>query len=189
MMKPIYNKIWQIALPYLERGKKKDFVLHTRMVVKGMELLLKKEEGDKDILIPAAILHDTGWANVPIYLQKAKDGPRARKAMELHLQYSVPINKEILSNVGFGNGEIKRIVNIILSHKFKNPRDLDKRLLIDADTLSDIFKEQFYSDAKIYGLLPEEFYHVRKLNRFYTETAKEIFHTQLARRAKEIGIA
>ncbi len=188
-MKPIHNKIWQIALPYLKKGKKKDFVLHTSMVVKGMELLLKKEKGNKNILMPAAILHDTGWANVPICLQKAKDASRARKAMELHLQYSIPVNREILSNLGFANGEIKKIIDIILSHKFKNPRDLNKRLLIDADTLSDIFKEQFYSDARMYGLLPEEFYHVRKDNRFYTETAKDIFHAELNRRAKEIGIA
>lgn len=187
-MEYMYRKIWILALPYLKKGVRKDFVLHTKMVVKGMKLLLKKERGDKNILIPAAILHDTGWAHVPVYLQKAKDGMRTRKAMELHMRCSVPIIENILSVVHFNHTKIKRVTDIVLAHKYKNPRRLDKRLLIDADTLSDVFKEQFYSDAKIYKVMPEDFYHIRSKNSFYTETARETFHKELNKRAREIGI-
>jgi hypothetical protein len=187
-MKGKYEKMWRLAVPYLKKGKKKDFVLHTKMVVRGMELLLKKEKGNEDIVVPAAILHDTGWSNVPVNLQKAKGGAKARKGMELHLQYSVPIIREILSSVRFDNNKIKKVTDVVLSHKYKNPRILDKRLLIDADTLSDAFKEQFYSDAGIYGMSPKEFYHIRKNNKFYTETARDIFKRELKNRAKEIGV-
>jgi hypothetical protein len=187
-MEYIYRKIWRLALPYLSKGIRKDFVLHTKMVVKGMKLLLKKERGDKDILIPAAILHDTGWANVPHYLQKAQDSKRIRKAMELHLKLSAPIIKEILCKVNFKTKKIKRVTDIVLAHKYKNPRALEKRMLIDADTLSDVFKEQFYSDAKIYKVMPEDFFHIRRNNKFYTETAREIFQKELNKRAREIEI-
>jgi hypothetical protein len=188
-MEYIHRRIWSLALPYLEKGVRKDFVLHTKMVVKGMRLILAKENGDKDILLPAAILHDTGWANVPRYLQKAKDRKRSREAMELHLQCSVPIIKEILSVANFDHKRIKTITDIVLSHKYKNPRILNKRLLIDADTLSDVFREQFYSDVQIYNVMPEDFYHIRKGNRFYTETAREIFNKELKKRAQEIGMS
>ena len=33
-----YNEIWKLAKPYLEKGKMKNFVLHTKGVVKAMEL-------------------------------------------------------------------------------------------------------------------------------------------------------
>lgn len=187
-MEYIHRRIWRLALPYLRKGIRKDFVLHTKMVVKGMRLILEKEKGDTDILLPAAILHDTGWAHVPTHLQRAKHGRRARKAMELHLQYSVPIIKDILCEVQFDSHQIRKIIDIVLSHKFKNPRMLDKRLLIDADTLSDVFQEQFYSDAKEYNLLPEKLYYIRRDNKFYTETARQIFHTELIQRAQENGI-
>ena len=60
VMKKIFEKIWKLALPYLKKGRRKNFVIHTQGVIKAMELLLKKEKEDKDTLIPAAILHDTG---------------------------------------------------------------------------------------------------------------------------------
>ena len=71
-MKAKYKKIWQLALPYLEKGVIKDFVLHTQGVVKAMDLLLKKEKADSDLMIPAAILHDAGWAKVPKKYQQTK---------------------------------------------------------------------------------------------------------------------
>jgi hypothetical protein len=188
-MEYLHRRIWSLALPYLKKGIRKDFVLHTKMVVKGMRLILAKENGDKDILLPAAILHDTGWAHVPHHLQKAKDKGRVREAMELHMQLSVPIIKEILSLVNFDRKRIRKVIDVVLAHKYKNPKELNKRLLIDADTLSDVFKEQFYSDAEIYEIKPEDFYHIRRGNRFYTETAREIFSRELNKRSQEIGIS
>lgn len=90
-----------------------------------MELLLKQESGDEDILIPAAMLHDTGWSKIPVNLQKTNDKTKVNKAMELHLKFSAPIVVEVLTKLGYT----------------KNPRSLGKRLLIDADTLVDVFRE------------------------------------------------
>lgn len=181
-----YTRIWNLALPYLQKGKKKDFVLHTKCVIKSMRMLLEKEKGDADILMPAAILHDTGWAKVPLFLQKSLDKAEAKKAMQMHLECGASIAKEILTKLGYPENQIRRIADIVLVHKFQKPKDAEKRLLIDADTLTDVFSEQFYGDCKDYGLSPEALFNIRKNNMFYTETARKIFAEELGKRRTEI---
>ena len=171
---------------YLRRAQKKDFVIHTKWVMRSMEMLLKKEKGDKRILMAAAILHDTGWADVPKDLQMVVSGSEAKKALELHLKYAPAIARKILRDNGYSEKEIAAIVAIILSHKFKNPRDLAKRLLIDADTLSDIFKEPFYLDAKAYNKSPRALLEFRQANRFYAKNAQMIFDCEFKKRQREI---
>ncbi len=181
-----FNDVWELAVPYLKKGKRKDFLIHTRYVVKAMKMLLKKEAGDPDIMIPAAMLHDTGWSNVPLELQKHLKGEKARRALELHLEYAVPIIEEVLTKLDYDKGRIQRITEVVLSHKFKDPKELEKRLLIDADTLSDAFKEPFYEDCKAYNMKPKKLYEFRKKNKFYTKSAREIFRKELGKRKKEI---
>jgi len=65
---------------------------------------------------------------------------------------------------------------------------VEKRLLIDADTLSDAFKEPFYEDCKAYKMKPKELYEFRKKNKFYTKSAREIFRKELEKRKKEIKV-
>jgi len=178
--------MWRQAIPYLKKGKKKDFVTHTKWVIKSMEILLKKEKGDESLLMPAAILHDVGWSKVPLALQKAISGAKAKKALELHLEYCPPIIEKILNNFNYNKDKIKKIIDIVLAHQFKNPRNLNKRLLIDADALSDVFKEPFYTDAEQYKISPKQLFDFRKKNKFYTKTAKLIFEKELAKRKQEI---
>lgn len=107
----------------------------------------------------------------------------------MHLEYSAPIIEEILRSVDFDKKQAERVLEIVLSHKFCNPRNLDKRLLIDADTLSDIFKEQFYSDAHMFNMIPRDFIQIRMKNQFYTLTARKIFLKELKKRADELGLS
>ncbi len=180
-----FENVWKLAVPYLKKGVRKDFLLHTKGVVRAMKLLLKKGNADMNILIPAAMLHDTGWSSVPQDLQKTNDKNSVQKAMKLHLEYSVPIIKDILTKVGYDKKEIRKVIGIVLAHKFKNPKSLNKKFLIDADTLSDVFKEQFYADCSAYNLTTKKLYDIRKNNKFYTETAKIIFNKELEKRRKE----
>jgi len=107
-----------LATPYLKAGVKKDFVLHTRGVVKAMELIIQGELGDKDILIPVAILHDVGWLKVPVDLQKSKDDTNRKKALEFHLEYAPPIIEEVLTKVNYKQSHIQRVIEIFKAHKF-----------------------------------------------------------------------
>jgi hypothetical protein len=186
-MNKVQEKIFELAIPYLQKGVVKDFVTHTKGVIKSMELLLKKEKGDARLLIPAAILHDTGFSKVPVKYQKTKDRKLKVKGMELHLFYAPDVINQVLPQVGFNSRDVRRICEIVISHKFKRPRDLDKQLLIDADNLSDVFKEQFYMDARSYKQKPIDLLEYRvKTNRFYTKTAQDIFEREVNKRRKEI---
>lgn len=187
-MRKIYVEMFQKAIPFLKKGENKDFVKHTKWVIKSMEMLLRKEKRNEDILMPAAILHDIGWAKVPLDLQKIIKGPKAKKVLESHLKYCSPIAKNILNSFDYDKVKIKKIINIMIAHKFKNPRDLNKRLLIDADNLSDIFREPFYEDVKQYEISPQQNFDCRKENKFYTKTARIIFSKELEERRKEINI-
>lgn len=181
-----YQKIYNSAVKYLAKGLKKNFVIHTQGVVKAMELILKKEKGDPDILIPAAILHDVGWAKVAEKYQITGNKADKLCGLKLHIELASAIIKKILEPLGYKASKIKEIIEIIKAHKFKKPKKLSKRLLIDADQLADSFKEQFYSDVKAYKSTPEKTYNFRiSDNNFYTKTAKDIFLKQMKQRKSE----
>jgi hypothetical protein len=188
-----YSKIWELVKPYLRKGKIKDFVMHTEGVVRATEMILKKEKGDAEILIPSAILHDVGWAKVPVELQNVKDRKEGnkkiiRKALEFHIEFAPEIINGILTKLGYDKKIIRKIIDVVKDHKFKNPRDTNKRILIDADAVGCVFREQFYSDAKSYKNSPKENYEIRKKdNKFYTKTAKEIFEKEMRKREREVS--
>jgi HD superfamily phosphodiesterase len=186
-MKEVHKKVWRLAMPYLSKGEAKDYVAHTKGVVKSMEFLLKHEKGDGDILIPAAILHDVGWSKVPPKLQRSSRRQDRIKALRLHIKYAPPIIERILEEAGYDKEKIRKVIMIVASHKFSSPRSLDKRLLIDADAMSDALKGQFYSDVKSYGKSPLENYEFRKGNRFYTRSAEIFFRKELEKRKAEIS--
>lgn len=175
-----YQKIWELALTYLKSGCRKDFVLHTEGVVKATEMIIKLSgKGDESLLIPAAILHDVGWSKVSKILQLSNDKKEKIKALKLHIKYAPEIINEILCQEGYEEDKIKKIIEIVKAHKFKNPKEINKRILIDADALSDAFKEQFKSDMKFYKVSRESLYDFRKNNKFYTKIAMDIFNREI----------
>ncbi|MFH0956025.1 MAG: HD domain-containing protein [Candidatus Falkowbacteria bacterium] len=182
-MKAKYQKIWKLALPYLKSGYRKNFVLHTEGVVKATEIIINLSgKGDESLLIPAAILHDTGWFKVLKDLQMSNDKKDKIKALKLHIKYAPEVIRKILEKVKYENKKINKIVEIVKSHKFKNPKDINKRILIDADALVDVFKKQFESDMKSYNTSRKDSYDFRKKNKFYTKIAKQIFIKELNKR-------
>jgi len=187
-MKHKYNKIWKLALEYLKQGVNKDFVIHTEGVIRAMKLILKKEKGNLDVLIPAAILHDVGWAKVPKKYQCTKNKEYKLRGMKLHIEFAPEIIKMILKSLSYKTTRINEIIDIVQAHKFKNPRTPNKKILIDADQLSDAFREQFFADVKAYKSTPEKLYNFRVCNNnFYIKTAKDIFLKQMRQRKKEIN--
>jgi len=183
-----FQALWQEVEPILNKAKKKDFVLHTSFVVQAMEELIKHEGGESDILIPAAILHDIGWSAVPEKLQFAEDAEGSRKALVEHIKQAGPIIQRVLKKLHYDQKHIQEIIRVVASHKSIEPQEHEKhiRLLIDADTLSDTYKEAFYSDAKAYKKTPLELWKFRSKNVFYTKTATRIFQCELQERWDEI---
>ena len=180
------DKIWELAKPYLKKGMKKNFVLHTEGVLNAIEMICREENGNLEVLIPAAILHDTGWAIVSAEYQKLSDKKKLLIGEELHIEYGVKIAKDILKQLGYDLQISNKIIDIIRCHKFTETNTIDKKIFIDADNLADIFKEQFYSDSRRYQVTPWVNFNFRKKNKFFTQTAQEIFDRELAERKREI---
>lgn len=181
-----YQKIWKLALPYLKSGHKKDFVLHTEGVVKAVEMIIRLGgKGEKSLLIPAAILHDAGWCMVSKKLQLSEKKNDRIKALKLHIEDSAEIAKKILLKVGYESKKINKIISIIKAHKFHNSREINKRILIDADALSDSFKIQFEGDLKYYKADRLSMCNFRKKNnKFYTKIAEKVFDEEIEKRLK-----
>ena len=167
-------------MPYLKKGVMKDFVSHTKYVVKSMEMILDGEGGNENILIPSAILHDVGWSKVDLSLQSSDDLEKKREGQRQHITLAKEIVEEILSNAGYSEANIQKVVGIVMAHKFQDPEEKEKQMLIDADNLSDTFKEQFDSDVISYHSTPEQVYEFRTRNTYYTKTAQEIANREMA---------
>jgi len=187
-MKEIYQRIRDLAIPYLSKVKRKNYVLHTETVTLAMELILEKEKGNPDILIPAALCHDLGWYDVPLKYQKPILSKEDKiEGLKLHIKYNPSLTRNVLDQVGYSKNKIEKIIEIIQAHKFVEPDTLEKKLLIDADTLSDVFKDQLYADAKAYQRTPREMLEFRSQNKYHTQTANEIFQRELKSREREIN--
>lgn len=180
-------QLFKLAEPYLKKGIKKDFVLHTEGVAKAMKLILERVETDHKTMMAAAILHDVGWANVPVELQKSSLETDLVKGLRQHIELAPPIISKILKTLDYQPKQTTKIIDIVKAHKFCKPRSLEKRLLIDADQVADSFSEQFWSDVKSYSSTPDKLWRFRMQdNQFYTSVAKELFTKEMMTRKLEI---
>ncbi len=137
-----------MARPLLEKGLNKDFVLHAQGVLAAVKLIAKEEGGDLEILIPAAILHDVGWAKVPNDNQKTKDTEKRAEGEKLHLIFGAELAGDIMQKLDYSDKAAKEVAKIIKSHMDTEPNDKNTKILIDADALSDVFRDNFYAESK-----------------------------------------
>ena len=116
--------LWEVAERLMPRSGSHS-IEHTRRVY-GLCLLLGRKLGaDLDILLPAAILHDTG---------------RRREVVD-HAEESTRLSEEVLKELGFNEQEIKQIIEAIRTHSFGGdcrPISLEAEILSDADRLDAI---------------------------------------------------
>lgn len=177
-LKEIYRKIWELAEPYLHT---RDNDLHTRLATGLVGELLEEEPGDEDIVVPAIILHDTGWTRVPEEEQLKAYGPRANapEITLLHEKEGVKIAEEILERVRYDREKTRQILAIIDGHDSRpDASSSNGKIVRDADKLTRYEKElHLHWMKRLKHIHPQEA--VRKLNNnidhwFFTDTAKSI---------------
>ena len=187
-MKAIFEKIYQLAKPYLNTRNND---IHTEISMKFAYKLLEKEGGNEDIVIPAIILHDIGWKQVPQNLQLRAFGPKAiyPKLNRIHEIEGVKIAKDILEKVNYDVYRIEEILEIIEGHDSrKEAISLNDKIVKDADRLWRNSKEGFQIDIERFGGTFME-----GLNRicsnlhkwFFTNSAKEIAREEIRNRVRE----
>jgi len=54
----LYQRIFELAVPFLQT---RDNEIHTKVSYAFAERLVSVEGGDRNIVVPAILLHDVGW--------------------------------------------------------------------------------------------------------------------------------
>jgi HD superfamily phosphodiesterase len=135
-METIYERIYDIAKPYLDTRKND---IHVSISYKFARQLLKYyPEADEDIVLPAVILHDVGWKIVPEEKQSGAFGPNAKdiETRRLHEIEGAKIAEKILHSLNYNEAKIAEITAIIDGHDTrKEALSLNDVLVRDADKL------------------------------------------------------
>lgn len=187
-MKPVFEKIQRLANPFLDTRHND---VHTDISTRIASELLEKEGGDEEIVIPAIILHDTGWKRVPAELHLKAFGPNAiqPELNRLHEVEGVKIAEEILQKVKYDPRRIKKILEIIDGHDSRRESlSVDDMIVKDADKLWRYTRSGFSIDVGRFGELPAEGLERLRQNLsgwFFTATARKMAREKLKKREKE----
>lgn len=110
--------IWALAKEYLRTRDNDAHSLYAYAI--GQALLSQIPEGEENIVLPAILLHDTGWSTVDERealeaIAPGKDGSREHLVVQ-HEKEGARIAREILEQVGVPEADIVQIVDIIDGH-------------------------------------------------------------------------
>ncbi len=187
-MKPIFDEIWRRAKPYLNTRQND---IHTEISVRFAEMLLEKEGGDENVVMPAIILHDVGWIKVPEDEQHMGFGPEIQSpvVVKKHEREGVQIAKGILNTVDYDKEKIAEILEIIEGHDSRKQTDsINESIVKDADKLWRFSREGFTIDCDRFNLKPMERVKKKDLDIdsiFFTVSAKQIASKEIKERLKE----
>ena len=143
ILNEIESKIFAMAKPYLGVMQNE---LHTQEVIQFAWNLLHAAEGDRRIVIPAAILHDVGWSQVPEETWvKARRPGGDPELIKIHEEKGAAIAQKILGAVAYDDTLTQAIVDIIEGHDTRmHARSVDDKIVKDADKLSRFSKSSFF---------------------------------------------
>ena len=156
-MKPIYQKIFEGARPFLCTRKN---LTHTKIAVRYATKLLKEEKVDEEVVIPAVLLHDVGWKALPEPLQLTAFGPNRSnpKLTRLHEREGTRIAKSILEKLHYPSPKIEEICQIINGHDSrKRPISWNDRVVKDADKLWRYSRKGMVIDLDRFHIPPRDY--------------------------------
>jgi len=134
------NLLKERARPLLMRGRGGDWE-HTLRAVEYGRYLLRHEEGEEEIIIPALYAHDIGWSSVSFDdFREASPGRKSKAvSLSLHMKYGAVLAREILEDLGFHPQKTHTIVSIIAIHdepdKVFAMKDPSATLIVEADRM------------------------------------------------------
>lgn len=192
MDKQIYQKLYKIAKQHSHSDDSSHDFSHILRVLANIEYLAKKEGGDRDILVPAALYHNV--------INHPKNSPRSLSSSDESAAWTVKLLKSIPD---YPQAKIAAVSDAIAKCSFTKaimPELWESKLLQDADLLDSIGAVAVARSFASAGLLRRPLYHptdpfCRKrklkgstfdygLDIFYGRLLKvqERFHTKTARR-------
>jgi len=159
------------------------------------DIICEKENLDASILLPLAILHDVGYAEV-----SNKDNPFQLDIRRAHMKAGSDIAERILKEIGYPEEKIRIIADYIAVHDNwafgEHDRYINDVLLgtfNDLDYMWMATKKGFDSAMVMLKKTPEEMLRYLKDNEkpvnrpFSTETTKELYANYLKDREAEVN--
>lgn len=130
------NDIWQLALPYLDVRDNDGHTIYAYGLARSLVEL--HPEADPLVVLPAILLHDTGWSQAPRdeVLSAIAPGGSRPDLVILHEKEGARIAAEILQKVGHDASRTQEILDIIDGHDSRlESLSLNDSLVKDADKL------------------------------------------------------
>jgi HD superfamily phosphodiesterase len=187
-MKPIYERIFQEAKPFLRTRKN---LIHTKIVLKYALRLLEEEYGDEAVVVPAVLLHDVGWKVIPEKVQLTAFGPNVSnpELARIHEVEGAKIAMGILKALDYSSGKVKEICQIIRGHDTRK-RSLSRndRIMKDADKLFRYSRKGVAIDTNRFRVSRESRLHYleRQIKTWlFLRTSRQWAREELARRIGE----
>ncbi|MDX2602576.1 HD domain-containing protein [Streptomyces caniscabiei] len=130
------QEIWDRALPYLDVRDNDVHSLHSYGLAGA--LLTAEPQARADVVLPAILLHDTGWKTVdPARILPAiAPGSHDPETVRRHETEGAAIAHRILTDVGYPQDLTARITEIVDGHDTRRyALDIDDAVVKDADKL------------------------------------------------------
>jgi HD superfamily phosphohydrolase YqeK len=139
----ILERIYQLAKPYLAP---RDGEAHVQIVLDFASRLWETRKGDREVIIPAVILHDTGRSAIPVEIEQMTWGPSADPGLlRLHEVEGMEIARSILQEVGYDSSKVHKILQIIDGHDTRaNAISINDEIVRDADKLARYTRRTFW---------------------------------------------
>jgi hypothetical protein len=151
--------VWNAALPFLRTRDNDAHSLISYGIARA--LLMRVPEGDAHIVLPAIILHDTGWSTVDEAvafnaIAPDRDGSLHHVVVQ-HEKEGARIAREILTSLDFPPADIDEICDIIDGHDTRlTAISLNDSLVKDADKVWRVSPHGIGVAVPRFGLTREE---------------------------------
>ncbi len=192
-LKPGHKEIWHTALPYQDQ---RDDPGHAEVTLYYAQGLVATERGDPDIVIPAIMLHDIGYSQLPkerrlLVFDRAVPEAQRREVVLEHQNESVKLARDILDRLHYPAPMTDEILEIISQHDTrKGFISKNEGLVRDADKLWRYSRRSFEAGAR--RRKPGEEPRWKDLETdidrayyFYSERAKQLARSELSARIAE----
>lgn len=196
-MKESHTLIWNTALPYQD---KRDDAGHAFITLEYAKQLVDLESGNPDVVLPAIILHDTGWSQLSrdewmIVFLPTTTAEEEMVVRLRHQEEGVKLARRILEEMDYPTVLTEEILEIIAEHDTRQEFISNNEGLVrDADKLWRFSKTGFDADVTRFEIDPQELYDklVKQIPQegfFYSETSRELAREELERRRREFTTA
>lgn len=182
-----YKDIWNKAFQYQDARNDRGHAFIVTVYAQG---ICDNEKVDKDVVVPAAILHDIGWSQMTkpermLIFDKSTPKEERLKMRYKHQREGVRLAKIVLGEVKYTKELVEEILEIISEHDTrKGFVSANEGAMRDADKLSRFDEHGFLDDNQNSAIIFEK--HFRALEEylemkdfFYFESSKKLAEKKL----------